>query len=283
MEAKILILTNESSDNDLKKYFQSIRELVKSGKNFPINLDDVWGLAYGRKEEAVRALVSNELFMEGSDYQILRCSAVNVGRPKMEYLLTVKCLEFFIARRVRRVFNVYREFFHKTIDLIENNLPSYQIEDRIKRAERWIEEEKERLYLAQENEKLEKEKDKAIKESNYHKMSSQILDVIANTGESILVRKFAKMINDKVGVKMSQNTLYQFLREHGFVNQDKEPYQKWVDQGLFVVKWKFIKQVGKYKTTTFVTPLGQEYLSKYILDKFSALEDEDTEFEYYEE
>lgn len=166
---------------------------------------------------------------------------------------------------------------------VTEKVPSYQIEDRIKRAERWIEEEKERLYLVQENEKLEKEKDKAVKESNYHKMSSQILDVIANTGESILVRKFAKMINDKVGVKMSQNTLYQFLREHGFVNQDKEPYQKWVDQGLFVVKWKFIKQVGKYKTTTFVTPLGQEYLSKYIFDKFSELEDEDTEFEYYEE
>lgn len=32
----------------------------------------------------------------------------------MEYYLSLSCLEYFIARKVRRVFEVYRQVFHKT-------------------------------------------------------------------------------------------------------------------------------------------------------------------------
>lgn len=36
-----------------------------------------------------------------------------MGRPQNAYMLSVPCLEFFIARRVRPVFEVYRQVFHK--------------------------------------------------------------------------------------------------------------------------------------------------------------------------
>lgn len=36
-----------------------------------------------------------------------------MGRPQNTYMLSVPCLEFFIARRVRPVFEVYRQVFHK--------------------------------------------------------------------------------------------------------------------------------------------------------------------------
>ena len=36
-----------------------------------------------------------------------------MGRPQNTYMLSVSCLEFFIARRVRPVFEVYRQVFHK--------------------------------------------------------------------------------------------------------------------------------------------------------------------------
>lgn len=35
------------------------------------------------------------------------------GRPQNTYMLSVPCLEFFIARKVRPVFEVYRQVFHK--------------------------------------------------------------------------------------------------------------------------------------------------------------------------
>ena len=40
----------------------------------------------------------------------------------MEYWLSVSCLEFFIARKVREVFDVYREVFHAAIEMSREDL-----------------------------------------------------------------------------------------------------------------------------------------------------------------
>lgn len=80
-----LILSKESSESEIKRYFNAVLELSKSDNEFPINLDEVWMLVYGRKEEAVRALTSSEQFIENVDYQVLRRNAENSngGRPTM--------------------------------------------------------------------------------------------------------------------------------------------------------------------------------------------------------
>jgi len=57
-------LSKESSESEIKRYFNAVLELSKSDNEFPINLDEVWMLVYGRKEEAVRALTSSEQFIE---------------------------------------------------------------------------------------------------------------------------------------------------------------------------------------------------------------------------
>lgn len=67
-----LILSKKSSESEIKSYFNAVLELSKSDNEFPINLDEVWMLVYGRKEEAVRALTSSEQFIENIDYQVLR-------------------------------------------------------------------------------------------------------------------------------------------------------------------------------------------------------------------
>lgn len=44
------------------------------------------------------------------------------GNNKVDYYLTVSCMEFFIARKVRPVFEVYRKVFHHTVQkTIESN------------------------------------------------------------------------------------------------------------------------------------------------------------------
>lgn len=131
--AKEIILSKESSESEIKRYFNAVLELSKSDNEFPINLDEVWMLVYGRKEEAVRALTLNEQFIENVDYQVLRKNAENSngGRPTNEYKLTLSCMEFFIARKVRPVFEVYRQVFHHTAQkaIETNNQPS--IKDKI--------------------------------------------------------------------------------------------------------------------------------------------------------
>lgn len=116
-----LVLSKESSNNELMNYFNKIHALVKvSETEFIVDLDDVWPLVYGRKEEAVRALISSDIFIKGVDYQVLRTFAKNPkgGRPSMTYLLTVPCLEYFIVKKVRPVFEVYRAVFHKTVEAV---------------------------------------------------------------------------------------------------------------------------------------------------------------------
>ena len=128
-------LTKQSSDSEIKAYFIQVLNLSRSKEEFPVNLDEVWALAYKEKGKAVRALRTNELFVEGIDYQVftpngqktdgvfaqngkksddVQDDGRNVGgRPQNTYMLSVPCLEFFIARRVRPVFEVYRQVFHK--------------------------------------------------------------------------------------------------------------------------------------------------------------------------
>lgn len=117
--AKTVSLSLLSTTNEIKRYFIAVLELSKSKEEFPVNLDDVWMLVYGRKQEAVRALTS-EIFIQDIDYQLLRQNAQNPkgGRPAIEYHLSVSCLEYFIARKVRPVFDVYREVFHKTVEVL---------------------------------------------------------------------------------------------------------------------------------------------------------------------
>lgn len=111
-------LTKQSSEAEIKAYFCAVLNLSKSDEEFPVNLDDVWPLVYSAKEKAVRALKSNELFLQGIDYQVLAQNGEksNMGRPQNTYMLSVPCLEFFIARKVRPVFEVYRQVFHKVAE-----------------------------------------------------------------------------------------------------------------------------------------------------------------------
>ena len=128
-------LTKQSSDSEIKAYFIQVLNLSRSKEEFPVNLDEVWALAYKEKGKAVRALRTNELFVEGIDYQVFTPNGQKTdgvfaqngkksddaqddgrnvgGRPQNTYMLTVPCLEFFIARKVRPVFEVYRQVFHK--------------------------------------------------------------------------------------------------------------------------------------------------------------------------
>lgn len=119
MEKDLKHLSKSSTSTEIKQYFNAILTLSKASEEFPVNLDEVWPLVYGKKSDAVEALQRD--FMESVDYQVLRQNPQNLkgGRPAAEYHLSVPCLEFFIARKVRPVFEVYRQVFHKTAKQIE--------------------------------------------------------------------------------------------------------------------------------------------------------------------
>lgn len=123
-----LILTKDSNPSDIERYFRGVLALDQQDKVFSVNLDDVWQLAYTRKDAAVRALKAN--FMENVDYLSLH---QNVERSEdgtfisggTDYYLTSACLEYFVARKVRPVFEVYRRVFHHAVAQVQQQ-PSLQ-------------------------------------------------------------------------------------------------------------------------------------------------------------
>lgn len=103
-------LTLQSSNEELKAYFEAVCKIVDSNSDeFPITLDEVWPLCYARRDYATDALKKD--FIEDVDYTITSVKT-EVGSTRYEYRLTTSCFEFFIARKVRPVFEVYRQVFH---------------------------------------------------------------------------------------------------------------------------------------------------------------------------
>lgn len=117
MESK-LILSKNSSENEIKRYFKAVLKLSQSDNEFPINFDEVWMLVYQDKHKAVEDL--KDKFIQDVDYkaftQKVECSNGIGYSRRIDYFLTVSCMEFFIARKVRPVFEVYRKVFHKSVE-----------------------------------------------------------------------------------------------------------------------------------------------------------------------
>lgn len=150
------ILSLSSSTEDIKRYFKAILELSKLDVPYPVNLDYVWMLAYSRKDKAVTALKEN--FIESIDYQVFHQKGENPkgGRPTIEYHLSVSCLEYFIARKVRPVFDVYREVFHKVNEIAPKVAKSSAADKRkIAMLEKELEQTKEMLKWARWSERRE--------------------------------------------------------------------------------------------------------------------------------
>lgn len=132
-------LTKSSSGEEIKKYFAAILKLAKASEEFPVNLDEVWMLVYKNRDDAVKSLKRD--FVEGEDYIPFRQKSVPENQqfnpnPKIDYFLTVSCLEYFIVKKVRPVFEVYRKVFHRAAEYAKQ-LKAPTIKDKIAVAD-WL-------------------------------------------------------------------------------------------------------------------------------------------------
>lgn len=229
-----IILTKESSDEQIREYFNAILELSQSNNEYPVNMDNVWMLVYNQKSDAVDALKRD--FMEGIDYKVLRQKPQNPngGRPINEYHISLSCLEFFIARKVRAVFEVYRKVFHGITK--QMNIPQTFAEA---------------LRLAAEQaEQLERQQ-KLIAEQ---KPKAEYFDALVDRKLNINFRDTAK----EIGIK--EKDFIKFLLDKEYVYRDKKgqlkPIASYVDKGLFEIKeWTNEHKSGNQ---TLITPKGRE-------------------------
>lgn len=236
MKANV-ILSKESSSNEIKAYFIAILKLSKSDDPFPADLDEVWPLVYSRKSDATDALRKN--FIENVDFITMRQNPHGGKFAATDYKLSISCLEYFIARKVRPVFEVYRQVFHKT---------PYQIPQSYSEA---------LMLAAKQAEQLEQ----ANKQIERLQPKADFADAAFATDDKVDIGMAAKIL--KLG--FGRNTLFQKLRQAGvFFSNRNEPKQRFVNAGYFEMKEKFIERdnhPGFVVTKTLVTQKGLAYIN----------------------
>lgn len=132
-------LTKTSSSEEIKMYFNAVLKLAKSNEKYPVDLDEVWVLVYKNRDDAVKSLKRD--FVEGEDYEPIRQKSVPENQPfnpnpKIDYHLTVPCLEYFIVKKVRPVFEVYRQVFHKAPEMLKRI--SHPTPTKVKASIEWV-------------------------------------------------------------------------------------------------------------------------------------------------
>lgn len=248
-----LILSKESSESEIKRYFNAVLELSKSDNEFPINIDDVWMLVYSRRDYATDALKKD--FIENVDY---RCTSVKteVGSTRIEYEISVSCMEFFIARKVRPVFEVYRQVFHK---VAKHELSRKELALMVIQAE----EEKERLALEVQQQQATIElQDKELKQAA---PKVEYCDKVLSSQGYLTVNMIAACLG------ISDIKLNKLLCQWGI--QYKESgvyylYSKYRDKGYTVHKPRaYTDSLGNIKTRQHMywTEVGK----KFILELYS--------------
>lgn len=200
-------------------------------------------LVYPRKDHAVRALKEN--FIEGVDYQPLpkngeRSKSGQFISGGTDYHLTISCMEFFIARKVRPVFEVYRQVFHK---VAKHELSRKELALMVVQAE----EEKERLALENKQLEADNQHKQATIESQATELEKQAPKVayVDNVLQSVNTYN-TNLIAKELG--MSAETLNKKLQEIGV---------QYRQGGVWVLTHKYQnKGYTKTRTHTFTRSDG---------------------------
>lgn len=115
--------------------------------------------------------------------------------------------------------------------------------------------------------KEEREKNKALQVENERmKPKEEFFDAVTDSKDAIDMGQVAKVLNYP---KIGRNKLFEILRDNGILQQNNQPYQKYIDCGYFrVVEQKYEARPGEIRINikTLVFQKGVDYIRK-ILDK----------------
>lgn len=115
--------------------------------------------------------------------------------------------------------------------------------------------------------KEEREKNKALQKDNERmKPKAEFFDAVTDSKDAIDMGQVAKVLNYP---RIGRNKLFEILRDNGILQQNNQPYQKYIDCGYFrVIEQKYEARPGEIRINikTLVFQKGVDYIRK-ILDK----------------
>ena len=119
-----------------------------------------------------------------------------------------------------------------------------------------------RIEMLEQMLEYEKEKQLLIEQNNLLKPKAEFFDAVAESKDAIEMSKVAKVLDMGIG----RNKMFKFLREIGVLRNNNEPYQRFVDMGLFrVVEQKYyVDGETRISIKTLVYQKGVDYIRKEI-------------------
>lgn len=96
--------------------------------------------------------------------------------------------------------------------------------------------------------------EKQKKQLEEQKPMVEFAKTISESSDSIEFSTFAKVVKDEKVFTKGRNKLFEWMRNNGYLRKNNEPYQKYMDMGLF--------QVKEY---TYKTPYGEKIGIKTLL------------------
>ena len=171
-------------------------------------------------------------FTENKDYTLVvvkKDDNLKGGRNTLiDYALTIDTAkEISMIQRSEQGKKV-REYYLECEKIVKKIVvPSYQIENPIERAKKWIEEQEEKTLLIEENKKLQ--------------FRSDFVDVCFETDGLFSMEETCKILKLSYG----RNTMMQKLRDLGILLNSNTPNQSVIKNGSF----KLLKQWLKIKVS----------------------------------
>ena len=141
----------------------------------------------------------------------------------------------------------------------QRQLPSYQIEDPIDRANMWIKEQKEKQLVLQQNILLEQKITEQAPMMEEHK-------AFINTDELYTIAEAAKLISNECRTKIGQNKMFELLRKYGALCKSyekwNEPMQSMIEREYMTLKTKSREVDGEQVSyiQTYITAKGVAYI-----------------------
>ena len=238
MEQLIKIQTNESGE-----YLVSARDLHK----------------FLEATERFSAWFERQLqygFIENQDFTSVKSlTLVNNGatREIIDYALILDCAKEISMIQKSEKGKEARRYFLECEKLAKKRLlPSYQIENPVERAKKWIQEQEQVLLLQEENKKLQ--------------FRSDFVDVVFESDGLFSMEEVAKIIKLPFG----RNTMLRKLREKKLFLESNTPKQSLINSGYFKVSEQIIdsSKFKKLVSTTYATSKGVGYIHKVFKDEY---------------
>ena len=113
---------------------------------------------------------------------------------------------------------------------------------------------------------LEEKNKLLLSENERMKPKEEFFDAVTDSKDAIDMGQVAKVLNYP---KIGRNKLFEILRDNGILQQNNQPYQKYIDCGYFrVVEQKYEARPGEIRINikTLVFQKGIDYIRK-ILEK----------------